>query len=376
MAKCLVNKRLRLSSEHLGDSLAAVGGALVILLAGCNAGQQTVERDRPPLTRPTLSAAALADIEESNEDLRAEARGLTSEGVLVDPPAARGAAAPIADGAHAGDGSARGSSRSAAPAAPDFEEELREPSDPKAIFGPDGRGTPKQQIPYELVGKLFFEHGHCTAALVGPRHILTAAHCFERTGPNTLSGAVFVPYYEMGRQPYGGARVTTTYYGAIPPEVGSSEDWAVCVLDRRLGDELGWFGARTISDAWFEHPTGRREDNTEFVTAGYSGDWYNGEALGADWRTWLYWRSPEDPLVVAHDGDTTPGASGGPVFSRFPGSGWQIVGVTITGAQRLDAAPGEIARWPGDAPYHGVANLCVDMARVIDAIRQARREHP
>ncbi len=69
-------------------------------------------------------------------------------------------------------------------------------------------GNPlSQTYPYRAAGKLFFKNGAasyvCSAALVKPGVIVTAAHCVTAYGGNWYSDWTFVPAYSDGVAPYG-----------------------------------------------------------------------------------------------------------------------------------------------------------------------------
>ncbi|MEM6407730.1 MAG: trypsin-like serine protease [Pseudomonadota bacterium] len=61
--------------------------------------------------------------------------------------------------------------------------------------------TPAQALPWQAVGRLDFEDGTCTGALIAPQLVLTAAHCvFDRQGEmRDASGITFRAGYRKGR---------------------------------------------------------------------------------------------------------------------------------------------------------------------------------
>jgi hypothetical protein len=114
--------------------------------------------------------------------------------------------------------------------------------------------------PYRAAGKLFFKIGTssylCSASLIKPGIVVTAAHCVANYGQSQFySGWTFVPAYNNGSAPYGtwtaaSATVPTKYYngsdncaqyGVICPD-----DVAVITLNpqsgRYAGSYTGWFG--------------------------------------------------------------------------------------------------------------------------------------
>jgi len=114
--------------------------------------------------------------------------------------------------------------------------------------------------PYRAAGKLFFKIGTnsylCSASLIKPGIVVTAAHCVANYGQSQFySGWTFVPAYNNGSAPYGtwtaaSATVPTRYYngtdscaqyGVICPD-----DVAVITLNPQSGHYAGyytgWFG--------------------------------------------------------------------------------------------------------------------------------------
>jgi len=364
---------------------------LVLLIAACSSPETaeqeeaSLPRDRVSLDslgRPALSDGELMRAEASATDLFQELIGQAPdiEVNYVEEASARGSRVVNEPGSIPDDEASPRNESNATDttdvATLDLSDEIR-PS--RAVFGVDDRGVPKLNVPYYLIGRLDTESverpgtvgGHCTASLIGPRHIVTASHCFKQMENGKLTGAIFFPYYERGES-FGDrhAYVVSTYYGENPPEVGSSSDYAVAVLDRRLGDDLGWFGYRQVDDRWFAN---RTRPGVDLIAGGYSGDWFQGHVMGLDWGTWLYGRFSNDRYAVGHDGDTTPGSSGGPVFARFPDGGWQIAAINVAGPvdRRNPGAP-----LPDSFPYEGIANVAVDVEQFDHIIREAREDYP
>ena len=119
--------------------------------------------------------------------------------------------------------------------------------------------------PYSAIGKLRWSNGvFCSGALVGPRHVLTAKHCIV----NGQSGS-FSPGFDNGAR-FGSGAVTTVitsgYDWGTP--CGWKGDWAIMILDRRLGDERGYFGVKL--------PERSKVDQAIFHHIGYPGDRDNG----------------------------------------------------------------------------------------------------
>lgn len=110
--------------------------------------------------------------------------------------------------------------------------------------------------PYRAAGKLFFNIGSgsyiCSASLIKPGVIVTAAHCVANYGQKQFyTNWQFVPGYRNGSAPYGTWTAKKVYilsayyngtdscyqYGVICPD-----DVAVIVLNGTPGNSAGWFG--------------------------------------------------------------------------------------------------------------------------------------
>jgi V8-like Glu-specific endopeptidase len=114
--------------------------------------------------------------------------------------------------------------------------------------------------PYRAAGKLFFLISGasyvCSASLIRPGLVVTAAHCVANFGKSTFySGWQFVPGYRNGVAPYGtwtaaSANVLTAYYNGTDSCAQSGvicqDDVALLALNAQdgavPGTKVGWYG--------------------------------------------------------------------------------------------------------------------------------------
>lgn len=162
------------------------------------------------------------------------------------------------------------------------------------------------ELPYSAMGRLLSRNGFvCSAALVGPRHVASARHCYQ---PGV--GLRFQPLYDQGER-LDGAFVTAAISkkGETAQMCDHKDDWVVFVIDQRLGQQYGWLGFRNLNSDI--------AGKTEWWNFGYPTDLGNGERpyyqgpFAADLLPTLQCQNG-GPLTS--DMDAASGQSGGPLW--------------------------------------------------------------
>ncbi len=223
------------------------------------------------------------------------------------------------------------------------------------VFGTDNRRAFQDTTyPWSTVGLVETNRGAGSGVMIGPRHLLTVSHVIDWTAPPGFAAdwVRFTPSYFDGNAPFGEAYGAQIYWyvqedgdGFITGNEGNF-DYAVVVLDRRLGETTGWMGARGYDDDW--------DDIAAWHHMGYPADLNSGQR-----PTWQGGFRVDGTDAAAqsilHQADVFPGQSGGPVFGFWDG----------------DVGPRAVAVQSWQTTTNNGASGSMDMR---DLVARARRE--
>ena len=211
-------------------------------------------------------------------------------------------------------------------------------------------------FPFCTTGRVQAPGGHGSGVLVGPRHVLTVSHAVPWKEDGSSNWIKFQPSYFDGPSTFGTANaIQVLFYDRVKgPLISASDqrvDYAVLVLDKRLGDVCGWMGSRGYSDSWDGLPIWSHIGYPQNPTKGERPTFENAISLdGSDSQS-------DNRERMDHKADVFPGQSGGPFY------GWW----------REDPWPRVVAVQSGETPTENTASGGDDM---VELIKKALKDFP
>jgi hypothetical protein len=180
-------------------------------------------------------------------------------------------------------------------------------------------------------------HFGATGVMVGPRHLLTSSRIVGWHPNAPTDWLVFTPSYSHGAAPFGTAYATKIYawrqleyFTHDDRHDLLANDYAVVVLDHRIGEVTGWLGSIAYNPAW------NLRDYWDFI--GYTSDFGGGQEP-------VFQKGASIDFIATPEGATPPAnallmnytawmgqfpeyESGGPFFGWWSGESFpRVIGV-------------------------------------------------
>ncbi|ACA15818.1 hypothetical protein M446_1300 [Methylobacterium sp. 4-46] len=228
------------------------------------------------------------------------------------------------------------------------------PVDPLVVWGEDDRRSyDDTRYPWGCVCKILSSGKTGSGVLVGPRHVLTASHVVNWGGT-----AETIEVHRAGATAAATARTVRRWtFTKITGDPGAStvdEDYAVLVVDQRLGDRFGWMGVRTYDSAWDEEDWWWNIGYPDDVSAGLFPIYQRNKKLDED--AWDYGSG----RAMTTAADLMPGQSGGPMFGFWSDGPFVVAVVSAVGNVFLT----------------GTENYCSGGSDLTSLVSQARSGDP
>jgi len=251
------------------------------------------------------------------------------------------------------------------------------PVEPLYVYPPDKRRVFKDTtFPWRACGKVSTGgSGSGAGALVGPRHLLTASHVVDWTATDN-GWLLFQPdYYEGDVFPSSYAESVYSYeqIGNPQGEYDVAEDYVVCVLQERLGDQLGWLGATTYTDDWDGTAAFNHVGYPTDVGGGRKPAWELFFSIANSWNPGFF--ESGHALDIETFASLNHGDSGGPVFAWWPDGGpygGAPAGPYVVAVVSAQGTLGPVVTDPVDR----TANWLAGGSELPDLVNQARSEYP